>query len=72
MGIAILPGEAEPPLVVDSDAPLAGAIPAQLLEAIAGGHAQVVGPSGSIQHPQLAETRALHLRTPSFDGLSGE
>ena len=60
--VAASPDKAGPPLVVDPDTPLTGAIAAELLEPIAGRHPQVVGPGGGIEDTELPEPRALNVR----------
>jgi len=71
-GVATLPAEAEPPLVVDPDAPFAGPVTSQLLQPVARGNPQVVQADGCIQEAKLAEPGPLHIRAPPADGFSVE
>ena len=68
--IAAPPFEAQAPLVVDANAPLAGPIAAQLLEAVARWNPEVLGRGGGVQDPQLAEPDALDIGTPLPDRLA--
>lgn len=61
-GVPLAPLEADPPLVVDSDAVLAGPVPFQRLQAIAGWHPQIEEALGVVQHPQLPSCRFLNLQ----------
>ena len=61
VGIAKFPAEADPPLVVDPDAPLAGTIAGKLFEPVAGGHAQEVESRGAVELLQPALGDALHV-----------
>jgi len=51
--ISALPGKTEPPLVVDANAVLAGAIPFQMLQTIARGRSEIAKFDGAVQLPQL-------------------
>jgi hypothetical protein len=53
VGIALLPSEAQPPLIVDAYAVLPFALPSKLLEAISAWDAQVLKRLGCVQHGQL-------------------
>src|SRR5262245_16279757 len=53
--VAVAPGETDPPLVVDADAVLPGAITAQLLQLIARRDAQVVQDLGRVDCDEFAE-----------------
>jgi hypothetical protein len=55
-----IPFEADPPLIVDPDAPLACSIPAQLLQMVADRDAQISKISGSIQLLQFHQGAALN------------
>jgi hypothetical protein len=57
--MAAAPYEAEPPLIVDSDAVLAGAVALERLQAISGRNAKVLQPLGRMEVQQLAPGRAL-------------
>ena len=57
--IASAPYEAEPPLIVDSDAVLAGAVALERLQAISGRNAKILQPLGRLKVEQLAPGNAL-------------
>lgn len=52
--LAVLPAETYTPLVVDADAPLPGAVAAQLLQTVAGRDAQFLDPADGINELELA------------------
>src|SRR3990172_415140 len=62
VGVAFLPAEADPPLVVDPNAVLPGSVPFQRLQLIAGRGGKVPQRSRAMQIEELASGRA-------FDGL---
>jgi len=70
--VSVFPAEADPPLIVDPNAMLSGAIVSQLLEAIAGWDPKVVQLLSRIDGNQLAEHRALKLRRKPTDLFSSE
>jgi hypothetical protein len=72
VGIAILPPKADAPLLVDANTVLAGAIAPELLQSIAGRHAEVVELLGRVHRHKLAQHRALEIRGISSDGLASE
>jgi len=51
--------KADPSLVIDTDAVLAGPAARELLQPIGCGHAEVVQAGGGVQHQQLAQTDPL-------------
>jgi hypothetical protein len=55
VGIAVLPHEADPPLIVDADAILTFAITLQLLQSIPGWYPQVLQRFGSIEDEKLPQ-----------------
>jgi len=55
VGIAVVPREADPPLVVDANAPLTLAIADQPFEPVAGQHSQVCELHCRVQHQELAQ-----------------
>ncbi len=57
--ISFRPPKADPPLVIDTDAVLAGPAARELLQPIGWGRAEVVQAGGGVQHQQLAQTDAL-------------
>src|SRR5688572_9942842 len=59
------PGEANPPLIVDPDAVLTGAVSAQLLQTIPWWHAQVVECLSRINYQQLPIRHSLQIRAES-------
>jgi hypothetical protein len=56
------PGEADTPLIVDSDAVLAGAGAAQLLESVARRYPQVVDALGGVDESKLVVCKPAELR----------
>jgi hypothetical protein len=67
----VSPTEADPPLVIDSDAVLAASITAELLQAIAREHAKVIEVLGAVEHLQLSFGLRLG-RSESFRDLAFE
>ncbi len=61
IGIAGVPTEADPPLVVDPDAPLAGAVPGKWLEPVAGRDAEEFEGRGAMQLFELSLGNALKI-----------
>ena len=68
----VRPAKANPPLIVDADTVLAGAIALELLEPIAGRHAEVIERLGGVQSNQLPEHRAPKVGWISADRLPVE
>lgn len=64
MGVAVLPDEADAPLVIDADAPLIRSVSAELLEPIAWRDAEVAERRGRVEHSELAEAGPLHPGSP--------
>lgn len=60
--IGILPSEADPPLIVDADAVLAGTIAFEFLEAVPRRYAEVVECLGGIDGDQLPQHHPPELR----------
>ncbi len=52
--ISILKTEADAPLIIDTDAPLAFAMPSKRLQSIAGRDSQILNCMGIIQHLQFS------------------
>jgi hypothetical protein len=71
-GIGGPPDKTQPPLVIDTDAPLAGAVAAQLLQLIARWRAEILQGGCGIKDPQLTQTGSLDIRAPLPDGLTVE
>jgi hypothetical protein len=61
VALPFVPHEADAPLVVDSDAVLACALPPQGLQTIRGRSAQVVEALRGVEHPQLPAGDCLNL-----------
>lgn len=72
VGVASVPAETHPPLIVDADAVLSSAVAEESLEAVAGGHPQVLEVMRSVQQHQLPQRGPLYHRTPGFHPLSPE
>lgn len=69
MGSVRHPDKTDPPLIVDSDAMLAGPIPFQLLQSVSSGRQQVFEIGRAVQHGQFSFRRFSN--TGEFlDGLS--
>src|SRR3989337_1046693 len=62
MRVSLLPAEADPPLVVDPNAVLAGAVSGEALQAVPRGHAELLQPLGGVQKQQLAMGPSLQVR----------
>jgi hypothetical protein len=61
LGASIRPNEADAPLLIDSDAMLAGAIILEGFKLIAGRHSQVAQHLGIVQHSQLPQRGLLDI-----------
>jgi hypothetical protein len=67
-GVGTLPLEADPPLIVDPDAVLAGPVALQALQSVARWDAEIGETLGVVQHPQLPSCYLLNLtRQPPVD-----
>jgi len=64
VGVAVLPGEADPSLVVDPDAELAAAITLQRLEVVPWRHAEVREDAGAVQVEQAPASYAFNRPEP--------
>ena len=72
MRVAGPPSKTDSPLSVDADAVLSSTITFQLLESVRWWNAEVVECRRRVQHSELSEGNALHLRAQSLDRLSME
>jgi len=72
VGITMPPLKADPPLIVDPDAVLAGTVAGKLLQAVPGRHAEVVESLGGIEDQQLAQRGTLYAGRPPAHRLSLE
>ena len=72
MRVAGPPSKTDSPLAVDTYAVLSSAITFQLFESVRWRNAEVVECRRRIQHAELSECNALHVRTQSLDRLSME
>ena len=66
-GAASTPGEADAPLVVDTDAVLPGAAAGQLLQPVARGHPQVVDALGGVDENELVVCEPAEFRAEFLD-----
>ena len=67
--IAVLPAKADPPLIVDSDTVLSGAIACELLQAVAGRDTKVTERLGRVQGHELPQHDAAEISWISADRL---
>jgi hypothetical protein len=58
-GVSIFPAETDPPLVVDTNAPLPISIALELFKPIARRRLEIVHEGGSIKHSELSQSNAL-------------
>jgi hypothetical protein len=72
MCLSRLPPKAEPPLIVNADAVLAGSIPSQLLQSVARRTSEIVRRLGSVQDHELAQGGPLNRQRPSAHPLALE
>ncbi len=72
VGITSLPSEADPPLIVDSDAALSGPVTREALKAVPGRNPKVLYRLCGIQEQQLAMSPPLHVRRKSPRPLAFE
>ena len=70
MRVAGPPSKTDSPLSVDANAVLSSTITFQLLESVRRRNAEVVECRRRIQHSELSEGNALHVRAQSLDRLS--
>ena len=61
VSISFCPGEADAPLVIDSNAVLARAIAREPFQAIAWGHPKIIQVLGSVEHGELSLGNALQV-----------
>jgi len=72
MGVVFDPAEADPPLVVDTDAVLAETIRGKLLQMIRRRHSEVSETSRGIEHQQFTKGNAVKIRRHSPDSFASE
>lgn len=70
--LAISPGEADTPLIIDANAHLTGAIALQLFKTVAGRRPQIIEGLRGVKHLQLSARPPLDLRNGSLDLQTGE
>ena len=70
--IAIAPTKADAPLIVDTDAVLAGPVALELLQAITRRHSQVFNCLRGVDRDELSEHYATQIRWEPADGVAGE
>ena len=71
VGVPVLPCEAEPPLIVDPDAPCAQTISRKRLQTVAGWHSQIFESLSRVQEEQFPARRPFN-RLKTSDGQVGE
>src|SRR5437762_13703735 len=72
VGVAVLPDEADAPLVVDADAVLPRPVALQRLEPVAGRHSQRIEPSRGVKLRQLAPRHGMQCGCQPAHVLAGE
>lgn len=72
VGMAVLPHETDPPLVIDPDAMLPLSVTSQCLESIAWRHPQVLKQRRSVQLSQFPEGYSLDVRRNRLGPLTSE
>jgi hypothetical protein len=72
MRVSLSPAEADPPLVIDPNAVLAGAVSYEALQAVPRGHAELFQPLGGVQEQQLAVRASLYVRWQFAGSLAFE
>jgi hypothetical protein len=70
--VPVLPAKTDPPLIVDSNAVLAGPTAAKFLQAIARWHAKLVESLSSIDDPELAQHEVMQFRREAAHTLTPE
>jgi hypothetical protein len=68
----LLPTEADAPLIVDTNAVLAGSVTSQRLKAIPGWHPQVLQSAGNLQLSQLSTRHHGNIRKPFHANTPGK
>lgn len=61
VGVAVFPPKTDTPLVVDPNAPLTRAIPAQFFEMVGGRDSQIVDSDGVVYHAQFPQSDLLNI-----------
>jgi hypothetical protein len=61
VGVAAIPAETDPPLVVDPNTPLAIAVAGKLFQPVTGGNPQEIKRGGTVELPQLTLGYALEI-----------
>ena len=69
MGVALLPSEADAPLIIDPNAVLPGALASKLLESVPGWDTQIIERLSRIDDDELAQHGALELARIPADAL---
>jgi hypothetical protein len=62
VGVAVTPTKADPPLVVDSNAPLPEPVSRQLLETVPGWNLEIIQSFGGIEHDQFPQRNPMDRR----------
>ena len=70
VGVAVIPSETDPPLIVDSNTVLPCAISAQLLEPVTWGQPQILEPQRGVHVAELPEHHAPEVGWKASDGLA--
>ena len=70
--VAIAPTKADAPLIVDTDAVLAGTVALELLQAVTRRHSQVFDRLSRVDRDELSEHHATQIGGESADGVACE
>lgn len=71
-GVAVVPLETYPPLIIDADAPLPGAVAAELFQPVAGRYAQFVNSAHGVDELEFASCRRLNVVRKSANEQPGK
>jgi len=70
--VAVLPAEADTPLVIDADAMLSDSVTPKLLETVTRGNTKILEGFGSVDGDELPQHRPLEVRRIAADPLTAE
>ncbi len=70
--VSLTPSEADPPLIIDADAALTGAVAGQFLQPVARRYSQIDNLFRRVQYQQFAECGALQCGRPPRDRFASK